>query len=126
MNKQEFVSQIENAGPVLVGTYAVGRIEVGSRVNAEKGGIKETFATIVSTVISNRKGYEVKTNLRGDEVQNAVLAAGRNDAEDKLLPCVPMTPCYVQISSVKNDKGKVTISGKVVPFGQSGTVAAKK
>ncbi len=119
MTKTEFDKKIENMGPVLVGMFATGKVEAGERVSTDgpSKGKKEPFAMFSSVIIANRKAYTVRTNAKGDEeIQRLMKARGDAAKEDAIAPAKPGTPVYVEISSIKNDKGLQTISGKVYPF----------
>jgi hypothetical protein len=116
LNKDVF-ERLTSGGPLLFGMFAVGKIESGERVNPEKNGKREPFAVMNLVIIANRKSYTVKVNAKGEEQVSAwIKAKGDFAKEDSLMPAKPGSPVYVEISSVKNDKGLQTINGKVIPL----------
>jgi len=116
MNIKELQSQIQNLGPVLVGSFVTGKVASGSRINAEKQGIKEDFAMLDCAVLSNRKVYAVKIGLKDDAMRAAITSKGNADKEDLLMPAKPGDLVIVRISSVKNEKGAQSISGTIEPL----------
>lgn len=121
MNKAEFDKRVHDLGPVLVGVFATGKIDGGERVNTDDKskdkGKKEAFAMVSCVVIASRKAYTVKQNIKGDaEIAAALKVKGDVVKEELLMPAKPGMPVYVEISSIKNDKGVQSINGRVIPF----------
>lgn len=131
MTYVEFIKQMPAHGPVLVGTYLVCKAEAGSRIDAEKGGAKVAFAMIEHSIEAGRKVWKVKQSAKGlEEVAKVTEAVGNDERQDALAPVPRYAKCWVAISSIKNDKGAITVNGKVHPFdpepiSQSGAVAGK-
>lgn len=115
--RADIVANLDNLGPILVGVFVTGKVEGGSRINPQNGGKKESFAFVQCGILANRQVYKVNVNERDPEaVQRMLECRGDIKKEELYMPCPAGSPCIVYISSVKNDKGLQSITGRVHPL----------